>query len=43
MKDKRDDYDILGVNRNASEEEIKKSYRRLAVKYYPDRKPAYDY
>jgi molecular chaperone DnaJ len=39
MNDKRDYYDILDVNRNASEKEIKKSYRRLALKYHPDRNP----
>ena len=37
MATKRDFYEILGVPKNASDEDIKKSYRKLAMKYHPDR------
>ena len=35
--EKRDYYEVLGINRNASADEIKKAYRNLALKYHPDR------
>jgi len=37
MSQKRDFYEILGIEREASEDEIKKSYRKLALKFHPDR------
>ena len=39
MAAKRDYYDVLGVSKNAADADIKKAFRRLAMKYHPDRNP----
>ena len=39
MAEKRDYYEVLGVQKNANADEIKKAYRKAAIQYHPDKNP----
>jgi molecular chaperone DnaJ len=42
MATKRDYYDVLGISKNSTQDEIKRAFRRLAMQYHPDRNKAPD-